>query len=202
MRILFLTFISILTIMINIGFIAWAERTKDIQKYFKIAAIAGVMSILFCRCESTVQQVIFCIVNTVLLLTAYIDFKTQEVYRIIWIIPMAIAGVGIPHTKTAVLHLIIFFALQLFLFSRFYGKADSFCFCLCAETIIMSNGQLIDCLIHMLMALTLMFITNLCKHNVNKRLNLKKSEPFIPYIYASWLLILFWLNGGVKYVFL
>ena len=195
MRILFLALVSILTAMINIGFIAWIERPKDMQKYFKIVAAAGLMSILFCRCGSPVQQIIFCIVNATLLLAAYIDFKTQEVYRAIWIIPMIITGIDIPRTKTAVLYLVIFLALQLFLFSKFYGKADSFCFCLCAETIIMLNGQLIVCLIHMLIALALMFIANLCKHNVDKRLKLKKPEPFIPYIYASWFLIIFWLNG-------
>lgn len=202
MRILFLALVSVLTAMINIGFVIWAEKTKDIQQYFKFALVAGITGMLFCGCQGTAQQIILCIANATLLFTAYIDFKTQEVYRVIWAFPMAIAGMGISYTKEAILSLGIFFILQFFLFSKFYGKADSFCFCLSAETIVISNGQLLDCLIHMLIALTLMFVANLCKHNVDKHLKLKKPEPFIPYIYIAWIFIIFRLNGGMRYVFL
>ncbi len=202
MRILFLALVGFLTAMINIGFVIWVEKTKDIQQYFKIALAAGITGMLFCGCQGTAQQIILCIANATLLFTAYIDFKTQEVYRVIWIIPMVIAGIGIPRTKETALNLTIFFILQFFLFSKFYGKADSFCFCLSAETIAMSNGQLLDCLIHMLIALFLMFAINLYKHNVDKHLKLKKPEPFIPYIYVAWILIIFWINGGMRYVFL
>lgn len=181
-------------------FTAWIDNEKNIQDNLKIAVIAGVSGAFIARQEGFAQQIVICVANAVLLFAAYTDNKKQEIYRITWALPMGIALMGMPHTKEAMLGLVFFATLQLLLFSRFYGKADSFAFCLCAGALSTVNGKPLDYLIQMLIALVLLLFINLWKHNVDRKLKLKKPVPFIPYIYTSWIIITILLIGGVRYV--
>lgn len=87
--------------------------------------------------------------------------------------------------------LIFFWLLQFFLFRHMYGRADCYAFCICAAAEAAMGMEMAGFLAHMLAAYVFLFPVQAIRRNINKRGNLKHPVPFLPYITASfWLLLI------------
>ncbi len=86
--------------------------------------------------------------------------------------------------------LTVFLFLQLFFFSKMYGKADCYAFCVCGLTLFGLNMHIYHCFMHMLVAYFILFILQFLRKNIAKTGNLKTPVAFLPYITASFLIIL------------
>lgn len=116
------------------------------------------------------------------------DIKSQRVYNFTWWFGGLAAGgllweslcTGQP---AAVLwHLTGYMALQIGLFSRMYGRADCYAFCVCAIAEASLGMGFPDYLVLMLLALLLLFPVQLWRHNIAKNGNLRQPVAFLPYI--------------------
>lgn len=198
MKIIRVILCSFIMGLIPLVFTVWLEKKGNIKKYVKPLIFGTVINLfllsLYSDSLSITQQLILCTTGVILSLTAYMDHEKQEVYRFIWLIP---ATVIIPDIlqKTGT-GLLIFLLLQFLVFARFYGKADAFAFSICAGALSALGGDMIIFLIQMLTALILLFTVNLFQHNINGKGNLKRAKPFIPYIYASWIIMTIIIRGG------
>lgn len=86
--------------------------------------------------------------------------------------------------------LLIFILLQLLFFSKMYGRADCYAFCVCAAAEFGLGMHIFEFLLHMLVAYIILFIIQIYRKNIGKTGNLKASVAFVPYITASFLIIL------------
>lgn len=83
-------------------------------------------------------------------------------------------------------HLSVCMALQLGLFSRLYGKADCYAFCVCAIAEASLGMRLPDHLVLMLLSLILLFPVQLWRRNIGKDGNLRQPVAFLPYIMSAF----------------
>lgn len=91
----------------------------------------------------------------------------------------------------SIIALVVFCALQLLLFSRLYGLADCYAFCVCAVVECGYGAGMGDFLMHCFLAVGLLLPVQAVKRNLNKYGNLKKPVPFLPYITVSFYLVFF-----------
>ena len=142
-------------------------------------------------CNLCVCMVILCF-----LAAAVMDYRTCQVYRLFWWIALAadvllwinradtIDYSGLPE-------LIFFCLLQQFFFSKMYGRADCHGFCVGALTLFCLGGSLWDFLMLMLYAFSMLFVVQAFRRNIDRRGNLKKPVPFLPYLTSAFCLYLF-----------
>ena len=128
-----------------------------------------------------------------LLVSSITDWQTCEVYDFLHIIG-AVAAVIVfflqPPTKDALISLAVYWFLQQFLFSRMYGAADAMAFFVCALFESVYGHGLLTYLFHMGTAFLVLGVVQAVKHNVNRRGNLKKPVPFLPYIAVTvWIFL-------------
>lgn len=84
----------------------------------------------------------------------------------------------------------LFVLLQLKLFSKMYGRADCYAFCVCALAEAAAGLGIVEFLIHMLAAFCLLAVIQGIHRNIDRRGNLKQPVPFLPYItLAFWTLL-------------
>lgn len=146
------------------------------------------------------------IIGGCLVLACVTDLALCQVYNFIWWIALTAAAVllwrrlclsGMQTKEEMLIALLLFFTLQYTVFCRTYGKADGYAFCVCAVTEAARGMKLAGYLSHMLLAYTLLLLVQTIGGNLNRRGNLKKSVPFLPYItMAFWMVIL--LKGKVQ----
>jgi ABC-type transport system involved in cytochrome c biogenesis permease subunit len=122
------------------------------------------------------------------------DRRSFEVYNLVWMISGAAAAVllsanGRMQGET-LLSVAIFALLQLAVFSRMYGRADCYAFCVCALTEAAEGLGFTEYVLHMAAAFGLLAVVQLCRGNINRHGNLKEPVAFIPYITVSFGLIL------------
>lgn len=130
------------------------------------------------------------------------DWKEQKVYRFWWLVSGLGAGIllgvrvktwGVP--TDVWVELFFFVVLQQLWFGRFYGRADCHAFCVSALLMTALGMELLDYVMHMVLAFTGLLLVQLLRKNVDKGGQLKKPVPFIPYIAVSlWL----WVDFGGK----
>lgn len=84
--------------------------------------------------------------------------------------------------------IVLFIILQQGLFARMYGRADAHAFCVCALAESVFGGGMLLYLIHMMLAVLLLAVVQLCRCNVMRNGRLKIPQPFVPYI-----VIVFWI---------
>lgn len=120
-----------------------------------------------------------------LLVASITDFQTCEVYDFLHVLG-AIGAVAVflqqPPTRAVIISLLIYWAIQHFIFMRMYGKADAMAFLVCALFESVYGQGLLTYLLHMGAAFVVLGIVQAGKHNINNRGNLKNPVPFLPYI--------------------
>lgn len=92
---------------------------------------------------------------------------------------------------TVLWYLGVYMAIQLGLFSRLYGKADCYAFCVCAIAEASLGMTLFDYLILTLLAVFLLFPIQLYRRNIAKNGNLKRPVAFLPYITTAFAVHIF-----------
>jgi hypothetical protein len=128
-----------------------------------------------------------------LVVAVYWDIFTHEIYDFN---AFLVGGMGIlrlacmrPSIESLV-HLAIFTVLQMFFFSRMYGKGDVLAWIVCAIYITIGGHGLYAYFLHMLSAVILLAIVQLFRRNVNRRGNLRRPVAFLPYIAGTvWLFL-------------
>ena len=116
------------------------------------------------------------------------DIKSQLVYNYTWWIGGLAAGgllwrsLSAGQQAAVLWHLAACMALQLVLFSRMYGRADCYAFCVCAIAETALGMGFHDHLILMLISLFLLFPVQLLRGNIAKDGNLRQPVAFLPYI--------------------
>ncbi len=125
------------------------------------------------------------------------DLKNKAVYNFTWWFGGLAAG-GLlwrsllPGRPVTVLwYLGVYMAIQLGLFSRLYGKADCYAFCVCAIAEASLGMTLFDYLILTLLAVFLLFPIQLYRRNIAKNGNLKRPVAFLPYITTAFAVHIF-----------
>lgn len=120
------------------------------------------------------------------------DMKSQMVYNYTWWFGGMAAGgllwksLEAGQSAAVLWNLSVYMTLQLALFSRMYGKADCYAFCVCAISEASLGMLLFDHLVLMLISLILLFPVQLWRHNIGKNGNLKKPVAFLPYIVSAF----------------
>lgn len=87
----------------------------------------------------------------------------------------------------------VYLGLQLLLAGRVYGRADSYAFCACALAQTLLGIPAAGFLAHMSIAYVLLFVIQLARRNIDRRGNLRKPVPFLPYITAA-----FWVTVTLR----
>ena len=135
-----------------------------------------------------------------LLFACATDCKSCEVYNFTWWIGGAaalllLAGDRDNISATNMVQLLFYIALQLFFFSKMYGKADCYAFSVCAVAETAAGMHLMEYLFHMLIAFAFLALVQGGKRNIARNGNLKHPVPFLPYItLAFWTLLWYHVN--------
>ena len=124
------------------------------------------------------------------------DLHKQRVIRLVWLIAgMASAGNAGAYVaengieRRVIVELLLFVLLQQIWFCRFYGRADCHAFSVCALFMSGFGWNMYWWILHMAVTFLLLALVQLAKKNVNKKGNLKKPVPLIPYITISLFLL-------------
>lgn len=173
--------------------------------YIGILVSAAVLkTVILCLTvrEAKSSLVLLSVIGGCLILACATDLVLCQVYNFIWWIALAAAGIllwqnlhvsGMDAGKETMTALGVFFVLQFTVFCRTYGRADGYAFCVCAVTEAARGMKTAGFLFHMLLAYVLLFFVQLFCRNLDKRGNLKKPVPFLPYI-----TITFWCVIALK----
>lgn len=126
------------------------------------------------------------------------DCRTCEVHNLLWWISGAAAGLlllksGI--SQSLLWELAAFCLFQIILFARMYGKADCYAFCVCAAAEASAGFGLQGYLIHMAIAFGILTVIQMLRRNINRKGNLKRAVPFLPYITVSFGLFFLLFSG-------
>ena len=160
-----------------------------------------------------IEMVMLSMFGILLVHAALEDHKYKRVRRYIWYISGMIGGVLYSmNAFTAcgqmgiIIHrqykrewellaeLICFGLLQLRLFSKMYGRADSYAFICCSMVLSAFGDGMLVYLVHMLVAVVLLGAMQLAYGNVGKDGNLKIPVAFVPYIVVSFFICIFARN--------
>lgn len=168
----------------------WMLRQKELVI---IIGSSGVNAMIIAQFVSVREweKLLLAVVAGCLLLACITDCRTCEVYQFTWWIA-GIAGMiwlFISVAETDLCSLLFYCLLQELLFCKFYGKADSHAFVVCALVLYGMGGGFLDCILHMLSAFCCLTVVQILRHNVNRKGNLKRAVAFLPYITVS-----FWIN--------
>lgn len=154
------------------------------------------------------QTLLWIIIGGCLLLACVTDCLLCQVYNFTWWIALAAAipllwrhceeltqtgGVSLQNFCS----LLFFCALQFLLFQHTYGRADCYAFCICAAVEAAIGFSTAGFLSHMLVSYVLLFAVQLFRRNINRKGNLRKPVPFLPYITVSfWIIVLLYTYFG------
>lgn len=151
------------------------------------------------------QGFLWAVMGGSLLLACVTDSLLRQVYNFTWWIALAAAAPlfwqycansqGRDGTALRTFCALAFFlALQFLLFRRTYGLADCYAFCICAVAEASQGFSVAGFLRHMLYAYILLLTVQFFRSNINKRGNLKRPVPFLPYITVSFWIAVLQLN--------
>ena len=128
-----------------------------------------------------------------LLLACITDIAICQVYNFVWwisgVAAIALLIGGRPETKT-IWEVLLFCVIQMILFTRLYGRADCYAFCVCAIAETGLGFGLFGFLMHMLLSCLLLAAVQAARRNIGSGGRLKSPVPFLPYITAGFYLIL------------
>lgn len=165
----------------------WMVKRKE---YIRWMGISVVNTLLIAnRMERLDLAIKWSVLAGCLIFACITDCKCCQVYQFVWWMGGICGVFCLPENMENLPELVLFGILQEFFFCRFYGRADSHAFVVCA---LMQSGMgmgLREYLIHMLLAFGGLGMVQLFRKNINGKGNLKKPVAFLPYITIS-----FWLN--------
>lgn len=144
------------------------------------------------------RALLWAVISVCFLTASVEDCRTCEVHNLLWWISGTAAALLIVQngiSRALLLELTVFCLLQLILFSRMYGRADCYAFCVCAAAEASLGAGLQEYLVHMLFAFGILAVIQLFRHNVNRKGNLKQAVPFLPYITVSFGLFFLIFSG-------
>lgn len=129
-----------------------------------------------------------------LIYAAYEDIMYMEIHDFVWIIIICItfvtAVVCNKLTTGSMLSLVIYFALQEKVMVCSYGRADCHAFCACGMIFAMLGKELEVYTLHMAISLLIIVIHQLARRNIGRNGKLKVEIPMVPYITASFAIVL------------
>lgn len=141
------------------------------------------------------------VIAVCLLAACIMDCRTCLVCNVVWWISGSAALLLLMMNRQRIqpenlLWLGIFAALQGGLFSRMYGRADCYGFCVCAAAEASAGIGPTGFLAHMLLAVGLLAVVQAFRRNIGRDGNLKRPVPFLPYItLAFWALLWYYSSG-------
>lgn len=141
------------------------------------------------------RLVFWSVIAVCLLFACITDCKTCQVYNFTWwfsgtaALLLLVTGEK-PVSLENIAGLGLFLILQLKFFSKMYGRADCYAFCVCAAAETAAGMGLAEYLLHMLAAFFLLSVVQGARRNIAGNGNLKHPVPFLPYItLAFWALL-------------
>lgn len=192
------------TVAAGLIVIGWLDQTIELsRRRMLLIAIAGIMGnwLLIWRMESQdfFSRILMAVILGCLLLACVTDLAICQVHNFVWWFGGIAAGLLLwaelkraPVAVSNVLpELITFCVIQIMLFSRLYGRADCYAFCVCAGTEAGLGMGMRDFLEHMLFSFFLLTVVQAFRKNISLKGNLKEPVPFLPYITAAFYLLLF-----------
>ena len=192
------------TVAAGLIVIGWLDQTIELsRRRMLLIAIAGIMGnwLLIWRMESQdfSSRILMAVILGCLLLACVTDLAICQVHNFVWWFGGIAAGLLLwaelkraPVAVSNVLpELITFCVIQFVLFSRLYGRADCYAFCVCAGTEAGRGMGMRDFLEHMLFSFLLLTVVQAFRKNISLKGNLKEPVPFLPYITAAFYLLLF-----------
>lgn len=163
------------------------------------AAEAGCIAKLCVRRCSVGEWLMWGIMGGSLLLACVTDRLLRQVYNFTWWIFLAALallwgmGGGSPRPLQgsymdceSLGWVMVYLGLQLLFAGCVYGRADSYAFCVCALAQTLLGISVAGFLVHMSIAYVLLFVIQLARRNIDRRGNLRKPVPFLPYITAAF----------------
>lgn len=152
------------------------------------------------------EKLLWAVIGGSLLLASTTDSLLCQVYNFTWWLSLAAAltllwyrravllANGFQHTDA--LPALLFIAIQLLFGGHIYGRADSYAFCVCALAETSLGLSAAGLLTHMLLAYLFLFAVQLFCRNLNRKGNLQKPVPFVPYITAAFWMTLILCSSG------
>ena len=172
------------------------------RKVTAVIAVAGFAGSRFLSWRlgpgEILPRLLLSVVMGCLLLACLTDVVTYRVHNFVWwtagfatvILFFRRWGEGFGLLGNKVPEVLIFCVLQLWLFSKMYGRADSYAFCVCAAAEAGLGMGLIEFLTHMYFSFLLLVAVQACRKNITRRGCLKEPVPFLPYITAGFYIII------------
>jgi len=130
-----------------------------------------------------------------LLFACITDCRSCQVYNVTWWAAGAAAVILLLQKRAVAMvqflpELGFFVLLQLLVFPKMYGRADCYALSICAVAETAAGLSLTGYLIHMLLSFILLAFVQAFRHNIDRRGNLRRPVPFLPYItLAFWALL-------------
>jgi hypothetical protein len=135
------------------------------------------------------------VVSGCLIFASATDLIMCKVYDFTWWIAGAALCVmfvmSTPALRT-ICDVILFIILQELVFSRFYGRADCYAFCICALTESILGIGMEGFLVHMILSYMLLTFVQFFRKNIDRYGKLIKPVPFLPYITVTFCITDFW----------
>lgn len=151
----------------------------------------------------TPARILLAVVIGCLLLGCVTDLMICQVHNFVWWFGAAAAAALLwPRLWDAdgrggmwlLLELTAFWLIQLGPFSRLYGKADCYAFCVCAAAQAGLGLGLEWMTLHMALAFSLLALVQCIGKNVTAEGRLRKPVPFVPYLTAGFYLLLIFMK--------
>lgn len=126
-----------------------------------------------------------------LLLAGVTDVVIGQAYNFVWWPVLAAGLASLRGVQASMLWpLCLFLLLQFTLFGAMYGRADRYAFCVCALLETGMGAGMYGYLLHMFLSWALLVLVQAVRRNIDKRGNLKRPVPFLPYIAIAFWIVL------------
>lgn len=198
-----MTLITLGTVAAGLCLIRKMDQAVELSNRKKLVIVlAGVLGnrFLIWRMgpQELLSRVLMAVILGCLLLACVTDLAICQVHNFVWWIGGAAAGLllwvklrGTPAAVSNVLsELLAFCVIQIILFSRLYGRADCYAFCVCAGALAGLGLGFTEFLQHMVLAFSMLTAVQAFRKNISIKGNLKKPVPFLPYITTAFYLLL------------
>lgn len=170
------------------------------------SALEGMGVLLLTRGEPWHSRFLLSVVAGSLLLASVTDLLLRQVYNFTWWPALCAAllllgqrlrlcrlyGLREGLFRESLFFLLLFLILQLTVFCRMYGRADSYAFCVCALAGAARGMDGWGMLVHMLLSYGFLILVQALRRNIDEHGNLRQKAPFLPYIVAAFWIVLLW----------
>lgn len=200
------TLVSIGFFLIGRAILIRADQSLKKSSQANCDKKACAVSVMYLAVEAFVpcnQGILESIFWTSLVLAAYCDYLTKEIYDVVFIPGGAVCAIAICEGKTELLgDLLIFCGVQILFYvivnkvlHETYGGADTIVLCLCAAYGSTKGNGLIENTVVMLLMFTCLVIVQAIKKNINQKGSLKEPVALVPYIAFAMFIASFFMKG-------